>query len=41
MFYMLISNTQNFTFEMKPGVKVFNLEISAPFCILFTAPHSY
>ena len=30
---MLINNTQNFTFEMKPGVKVFNLEISAPFCI--------
>lgn len=34
MFYMLISNTQNFTFEMKPGVKGFNLEISAPFCTI-------
>lgn len=37
---MLISNTQCFTSEMKPGIKGFNLEINTPFCILFTVPHS-
>ena len=37
---MLISNTQCFTSEMKPGIKVFNLEMSTLFCILFTVPYS-